>query len=1635
MMDEACPMYLGPSPQKRPKLESDKHTINYYKNRCVICLKKARKNEKLVTPQNEGKTTLHNKMREQNDETYQQLEQDEILNDTGFMKPVKYHRVCYQKYTRSKTESCDENVPSTSGESHRKTRSGSVTFDTTKCLFCNCRKRHGDKVLVRISSPEVQTSIRDAVNAVKDTEMKDKIQDYDLIAMEARYHKNCLGTYLMNANRFTNRDDVIDTDAQDCFAEAFEKLVGEITQPLLMGASFDMNDLLDKYRLLLAETGYTNSERYRATRLKIRLKDHFQAQIVFHKMTNVSQPELVYSSSVDIKKVINKLADLKRRVKEEAIEADLTIPDDDSENIMDFREAMKLRSSIRQLKEIPIKDCIDSEDISTERIEQLVPEDLFTFLSFLTTGKMPSDVRNDLTLNRRVLSIAQDIIYATTSARCRTPKHVGLAISVKHLTGSKQIIEMLHSQGHSISYTDVCKYESEVATQVMSKATDEGGHFLPSNIYPGTFSHAAMDNIDINEETRSGKGTTHVLGSLIYQDQNTKLPTNVHSVPAVRVGEPNRKLASDLLECPNRYKRTANMSHLKGKIDAKSWMVEERPILSLNKSIMFARLCPVKILEVDIVPSAPEEQCIPGWKGCQAILRHKFENGPSKTTIGYNPVVQGIPTDWNTIYTGLKLIEKQMRTIGQETPVVTLDLQLYIIAQEIRLRNWDELGHHVLRLGGFHIMELFWKILGKRYASSGFEDILVEANVFGPNAASHIMAGGNYKRCTLAHKLMYEVMCRLLFVGFLSWLVAGNRLSDAEIEYLESSCAEVQSSVKEYLSSSEDNQIRDHTRVRACFEQLKSTLDSHSELYDEYLENGRNTSNTFAFWEQYISGVEIALDYIAAEKIPSWEQHLKCFADICCYAFAYDRQNYARWGPVYIAEMLRLPETDPDISETFESGKHVVNRSESGSFNSVWSDLGLEQTVVKDTKSKTGGVIGFSRQHNAMLKWYMTVHERSAVLRNFKAMCGLNSGAEVTNHECKASVILKDEKDIAQITRVVMDRFGNPFVLDMNADTEEPSPLINIATGTVSPDDVTTDLLNAVQIGQKSFLKFVEERLNTESTPIHAPIKRLKLKTFASIARKKNSKDKGKTQSVQCDRDLFGRLVVISKERNVDLENLFEYELSSIPLAIADEDGSLAKTNKAQTLRDLETEISSTLFHEEFMSTCGTNKTENGVFIDHMACVQKVSSRTGVNTFGDIVVDLEKFVNTAFTEGNTVHVISDRYDSDQSVKAGERKRRGFKRDSPEVIIHSEQQSLPRNMRNYLSNPKNKDNLNDYVFTEWVNTMPAKLQEGQCLVLSGGFRNHDRAVSIVRGEVNEIEPVYSSQEEADTRLLLHVNDSKTRFNIKTAIIWSPDTDVLVLATHFQDSIGIPIWFKTGTRKNIRYIPVHKISEKLVEERTSHLLLPFHALTGSDSTSCFKGKGKKKGLKILRKHREEYKELSHLGESLQLQDSVIQVCENFVCRLYSPSNVRTDINELRYKQFCKKPVQNQSLPPCKDSLVQHIKRANYQTAIWKRSLQPKPEIDSPEGHGWIATDDGLRPQLMTQASAPQEIVELTTCHCKESRCAAMSCKCLKARLRCTAACSCEGSSDHCENSNDQSDKDTSDGEFSDSESDEN
>ena len=47
-------------------------------------------------------------------------------------------------------------------------------------------------------------------------------------------------------------------------------------------------------------------------------------------------------------------------------------------------------------------------------------------------GLLPAD-------ERHISAIAQDLIYATTRGRVRTPKHIGFAMSVRHMTGLKHL--------------------------------------------------------------------------------------------------------------------------------------------------------------------------------------------------------------------------------------------------------------------------------------------------------------------------------------------------------------------------------------------------------------------------------------------------------------------------------------------------------------------------------------------------------------------------------------------------------------------------------------------------------------------------------------------------------------------------------------------------------------------------------------------------------------------------------------------------------------------------------------------------------------------------------------------------------------------------------------------------------------------------------------------------------------------------------------------------------------------------------------------------------------------------------------------------------------------------------------------
>jgi len=136
------------------------------------------------------------------------------------------------------------------------------------------------------------------------------------------------------------------------------------------------------------------------------------------------------------------------------------------------------------------------------------------------------------------------------------------------------------------------------------------------------------------------------------------------------------------------------------------------------------------------------------------------------------------------------------------------------------------------------------------------------------------------------------------------------------------------------------------------------------------------------------------------------------------------------------------------------------------------------------------------------------------------------------------------------------------------------------------------------------------------------------------------------------------------------------------------------------------------------------------------------------------------------------------------------------------------------------------------------------------------------------------------------------------------------------------------------------------------------------------------------------------LKGLGSNWDLSEDLSCNLEKFTCQIYSSSTSLTKVNDLRFTIFCarKGEVESWQLPPCSSSLLNHSKRANYQCAIWKRSLEAFPFIPSPVGYGWSLENGELHIDWSTAAPAPEIVMELLSCTCTR-QCSAETCTCVK------------------------------------------
>ena len=211
----------------------------------------------------------------------------------------------------------------------------------------------------------------------------------------------------------------------------------------------------------------------------------------------------------------------------------------------------------------------------------------------------------------------------------------------------------------------------------------------------------------------------------------------------------------------------------------------------------------------------------------------------------------------------------------------------------------------------------------------------------------------------------------------------------------------------------------------------------------------------------------------------------------------YDHTNYARWGPVYLADMKLLEMTAPEVYAEFMQRNFVVKRTKRR-FNQVPADQATEW-INKPCKMQNG-IIGITGNDQNRDKLCVTWTERSQISQDMRYLFNLEDEEEettFTRSDSLPSQMKRDADDvkklIIQLTRLDVFRVNTALREEEDGDMDSISgdiPLLSLASKDSAPTDVVSDLLRAEERGKLHVITNVKQRIIEKTVGFHDVLKK-----------------------------------------------------------------------------------------------------------------------------------------------------------------------------------------------------------------------------------------------------------------------------------------------------------------------------------------------------------------------------------------------------------------------------------------------------------------------------------------------------------------------------------------------------------------
>ena len=425
--------------------------------------------------------------------------------------------------------------------------------------------------------------------------------------------------------------------------------------------------------------------------------------------------------------------------------------------------------------------------------------------------------------------------------------------------------------------------------------------------------------------------------------------------------------------------------------------------------------------------------------------------------------------------------------------VCVFDQAIYAKAVEIKWKKMDQFKDCVVMLGIFHLLMMYFGIIGKRFKDAGLRDVLVQSEIVAEGSTERALTGKMYNRAVRCYKLMYEALMRLLNDKFHSEMEGNEEKVCAQNETLLKI-----NELRQSLNQEKFEEIRHSDELRKYKNML---MDFRTKIES-------NGGDLCKFWLSFLDMVNVLLFTLYATRSGNWDLLQECVREITIYAFAHDHYNYARYLPAFLGEMMALETTHPEVYKDFQEGQSAVQLSPNNPFGRIEADKTIEITINKDTKTPVGAT-NFSTQQNALHRWTINASYRAAIRNCFQNFLGQHHKAN-QHQDLRPSRMKLDEHDVSTIIQTLLVSFIDPL---------SQNNLVCISNGVLATGKVRDDLLGVRAKGEAAMETFIEASLLKGTTmSMFDSIKKLKLGTFSSMCKNMKTTCKNKEVSLRASR-------------------------------------------------------------------------------------------------------------------------------------------------------------------------------------------------------------------------------------------------------------------------------------------------------------------------------------------------------------------------------------------------------------------------------------------------------------------------------------------------------------------------------------